>query len=279
MTAPTAPLLVERCDGVLWLTLNRPEKHNAQNAEMLELLRDALRDAAQDADLRTVVLRGAGRSFTSGHDLREIVVNDDYAEAISTAEGRRRWEMRLFVEPVQLIQELPVPTICQVQGSCLAAGLMFAAAADLVVAAEDAVFGSPIISAMALNDAEVPHFAWRLGERRAKQALWLDERLTADEAKRLGFVNWVVPVDELDAKVRSVVAKLVRIPRETLELSKASFTFMEERRGRRDFAAYHFASHSFSHQTHVARQVADSRAARVRSGASPIQGRQRGLPD
>ncbi|WP_257016319.1 enoyl-CoA hydratase-related protein [Rhodococcus sp. ACS1] len=276
-TADSAPpLLIERRDDVLWLTFNRPDKHNAQNAAMLEVLRDVLRDAAQDRELRALVIRGAGRSFTAGHDLREMVVNEDYAAAIETAEGRRQWELRLFVEPVQLLQDLPVPTICQVQGNCLAAGLMFAAATDLVVAADDAIFGSPIISAMALNDAEVPHFAWRLGERRAKQALWLDERLTAEQAERIGFVNWVVPVDELDAKVQSVVDRLVTIPRETLELSKASFTFMEERRGRRDFAAYHFASHSFSHQTHVAREVAKSRVETVRSGASPVQGSQRG---
>lgn len=277
MSDSSSPLLVERENDVLWLTFNRPEKHNAQDAAMLEALREALVRAGADTSLRALVLRGAGRSFTAGHDLREMVVNPMYADAIETAEGRRAWEKRLFVEPVQMLQQLPVPTVCQVQGSCLAAGLMFAAAADLVVAAEDAVFGSPIVSAMALNDAEVPGFAWLLGERRAKQALWLDERLDAHEAERLGVVNWTVPLADLEAKVRSIVDKLLGIPRETLELSKASFAFMEERRGRGDFAAYHFASHSFSHQTQVARTVAETRAASVKAGVSPIQGRQRGL--
>jgi enoyl-CoA hydratase len=270
------PLLAEREGGVLWVTFNRPGKHNAQNAAMLEMLRDVLVSASSDASLRVLVLRGAGRSFTAGHDLREMVVNPAYADAIKTAEGRRAWERRLFVEPVQMFQDLPVPTVCQVQGSCLAAGLMFAAAADLVVAAEDAVFGSPIVSAMALNDAEVPGFAWLLGERRAKQALWLDERLDAREAERLGVVNWTVPLADLETKVRSVVDRLLAVPRETLELSKASLAFMEERRGRRDFAAYHFASHSFSHQTHVAQAVAEERIALVKTGRSPVQGKQRG---
>jgi enoyl-CoA hydratase len=276
MPRPAPPLLAEREGDVLWVTFNRPEKHNAQNAAMLEMLREVLVSASTDASLRVVVLRGAGRSFTAGHDLREMVVNPAYADAIETAEGRRAWERRLFVEPVQMFQDLPVPTVCQIQGSCLAAGLMFAAAADLVVAADDAVFGSPIVSAMALNDAEVPGFAWLLGERRAKQTLWLDERLDAREAERLGIVNWAVPLADLETKVRSVVDKLLAVPRETLELSKASLAFMEERRGRRDFAAYHFASHSFSHQTHVARTVAEERIALVEAGKSPVQGKQRG---
>jgi enoyl-CoA hydratase len=271
-----APLLTETVDGVLRITFNRPEKHNAQNTEMLEMLRDVLRDAAVDPALRVVVLRGAGRSFSAGHDLREVASHPDYAEAVTTAEGRRRWEQRLFVEPVELLQDLPVPTICQVQGNCLAGGLMFAAATDFAIAADDAVFGSTIITSMGLNDAEVPYFSWLLGSRRAKQVLWLDERLDARAAREAGLVNWVVPVAELDAKTDAVVRKLLTIPRETLELSKGTFGFMEERRGRRDLARYHFASHSYSHQTDVARAIAAQRTAAVREGRSPIADGQRG---
>lgn len=270
-----APLLVEREDGVLRLIFNRPEKHNAQNTEMLELLRAALLAAREDPTLRVLVLKGRGPSFSSGHDLKEIVSNAPYSEAIKTAEGRRKWEERLFVEPVEIIQDLPIPTVCQIQGNCLAAGLMFASAADLVVAADDASFGSTITSAMALNDAELPYFSWRLGERRAKQVLWFDERLSAEEALRIGFVNWVVPNAELETKVDEVVNQLLSIPRETLELSKGSFAFMEDRRGRKDFSRYHFASHSFSHHTYVAKEVARTRTENVKSGKSPVQGRQR----
>ncbi|WDZ83806.1 enoyl-CoA hydratase-related protein [Micromonospora cathayae] len=254
-------ILVDDVDDVRWLTLNRPTVHNAQNTAMLEALLAVLEDTHRRDDLRALVLRGAGPSFSSGHDLRESAVNPAFAEAIRTADGRRRWERRLFVRPVELLEDLPIPTVCAVQGHCLGAGVMFAAAADLVVAADDAVFGSPVVTALAVNDAEVPSFAWELGVRRAKQALWFDERLDAAEAHRIGFVNWVVPADRLTATVEDVVRRLLAVPAETLALSKATFAFMQDRLGRRDTARYHFVNHVLSHQTEPAQAAAAARRA------------------
>lgn len=256
--------------GVRWVTLNRPEVHNAQNTALLEQLLQVLEESHRRTDLRALVLGGAGPSFSAGHDLRESAVNAAYADALSTADGRRRWEQRLFVQPVRLLEELPVPTICRVHGNCLGAGLMFAAAADLVVAADDAVFGSPVIPAIAVNDTELPSFAWELGVRRAKQALWLGERIGAEEAHRIGFVNWVVPADDLDDTIQDVLRRLLAVPAETLALSKATFSFMQDRLGRRDTAQYHFMNHLFSHLTEPAREAAQRRADRMRSGRSPV---------
>jgi enoyl-CoA hydratase len=256
--------------GVRWVTLNRPKVHNAQNTAMLEQLLQTFEESHHRTDLRALVLAGAGPSFSAGHDLRESTVNTAYAEALNTADGRRRWEQRLFVQPVRLLEELPIPTICRVQGNCLGAGLMFAAAADLVVAANDAVFGSPVIPAIAVNDTELPSFAWELGVRRAKQALWLGERIDAAEAHRVGFVNWVVPADHLDEMIQDVLRRLLAVPAETLALSKATFSFMQDRLGRRDTAQYHFMNHLFSHLTEPARKTARQRADRIRSGQSPV---------
>ena len=261
------PILVTDHADVRRILFNRPQVHNAQNTELLESLEEVLEETSRLPDLRAVILGGTGRSFCSGHDLKEIVTNERYADAIRTAEGRRRWEQRLFVRPVEMFEDLSVPTICRVQGNCLAAGMMFMAAADLVIAATDAVFGSPVIQTMAVNDAEVPYFAWLLGSRRAKQALWLDDRLSADEARNLGLVNWVVPPEQLDETIESIVDQLLKVPAETLALSKASLAFMEERRGRRDAARYHFANHCFSHQTSAAIRAADARASRVKTDA------------
>jgi enoyl-CoA hydratase len=137
--------------------------------------------------------------------------------------------------------------------------MMFVAAADLVIASDDASFGSPVLERLAVNDAEVPGFAWLLGERRAKQAIWLSERISAEDALRYGMVNWVVALDELDTKVAEVADRLVAMPPEALMLSKAGFRFLARRQGFDDFAAFHYMSHQLSHHTSEARTLLDRR--------------------
>jgi enoyl-CoA hydratase/carnithine racemase len=252
-------LLVVDQGPVRRLVFNRPEVHNAQNPLMLVALDEALRDTAADPSVRVLVLAGAGRSFCSGHDLRTIGSDSAYAANAATAEGRFRQEMRLFADPVAKFRTLSIPTVARIQGYCLAAGLMFAAAADFAIAGSDAVFGSPVLATQGVNDAEVPVFAWRIGERRAKQALWLDERIDAEEALRIGLVNWTVPNEELDKRVAQVCQKLLAMPPEALALSKASFQFMADRQGEQDFNRFHFMSHQFSHQTEEARRILHER--------------------
>lgn len=268
-------VLSEIREGVHYLTMNRPETHNAQNVEMLRELDDALAAVDRDDAARAVVLSGAGKSFCSGHDLREMSVNAEYAENATTAEGRFYQEQRLFVGPVQRFRDLRVPTICRVQGHCIAAGLMFVASADFVVAATDATFRSPIIAHLGVNDAEVPALAWRIGEARAKRMLWLDETLTAKDALEAGLVGWVVHPDELDATVTGLVGRLVAMPRHALALSKDTFSFMAERQGRRDVDRYHFATHQLSHHTAESRTILLERLERIAQGGSPVPGAQR----
>jgi enoyl-CoA hydratase len=244
-----APVLVEDRGPARWIWFNRPHVHNAQNTEMLESFDDALGLVAQDAGVRVVVLAGKGRSFCSGHDLKEIVAHADYARAVESVEGRMRWEQRLFVDPVNRFRELSVPTVVLAHGHCLAAGLMFVAVADFVYATPDAVFGSPIIPAMGINDAEVPAFAWAVGPRRAKQTLWLDQRMDAETAREVGLVTEVVAPDEIEKRIESVVQSLAKIPAETLTLSKLSLRQMEDQAGYQAASGFHFLSHSLSHHT------------------------------
>jgi len=270
------PVLVEDAAGVRTVTLNRPEKRNAQDAAMLERLDAVLADTAHDASVRVLVLRGAGPSFTAGHDLNEVVANDAYREAVATAEGRWSWERRLFSGPVRRFRELDVPTVCMVQGHCLAAGLMFVATADLVLATEDAVFASRIIPAMGINDAEVPALAWALGHQQAKRLLWLGETLDAREAQRLGLVTWVDDAAGSERRLAGVLEGLLAVAPETLALSKASLRFMEDRRGWADAAEYHLMAHQVSHQTSAARAAESARAGRIRSGGAAVGDEHRG---
>lgn len=266
MSEPT--ILVEDRGGVRHLWFNRPRVHNAQNVEMLRLLQDVLDDTGSNPEVRVLVVGGRGPSFCSGHDLREMAVNHEYARNASTAEGRFRQELRLFVEPVETLMRLDIPTICRVHGHCMAAGLMFAGACDLAIASDDAVFGSPVVRQQGVNDAEVPLLSWILGERRAKQMLWLDERLSAAEALQAGLLNWVVASDQLDARIEEVARKLCEAPREILALSKRSFRFLASRQGWNDYAEYHYTNHQFSHQTAEAAELLRARVARVNQGKS-----------
>jgi enoyl-CoA hydratase len=272
-------LLVEDRDQVRWILFNRPDVHNAQNVEMLVALEQALDETARMADIRALVLGGTGPSFCSGHDLREVVDNADYRDRAATAEGRLEQERRLFVRPIEQLSALQIPTICRVQGHCRAAGLMFVAACDLVVAADTADFGSSIIPALAVNDAEVPLFAWLLGERRAKQALWLGETMTAAEALTCGLVNWVVPAAELDARVADVVGRLLTTSAMALALSKQSFRFMARRQGREDFVEYHYLAHQLSHQTTDAVMRLQERVTRLQAGLPPVTPTHRGTEE
>lgn len=263
-------LLVEDRGAVRWITFNRPDVHNAQNVEMLLALGAALDDCERDPSVRVLVLAGAGPSFCSGHDLKEMGRNPAYAANAATAEGRYWQELRLFSDPVVRFRSLRIPTICRIHGHCLAAGLMFAASADFCVASTDATFGSPVLTQMAVNDAEVPSFIFRVGERRAKQAIWLNERWSAEEALAAGLVNWVVPRESLDARCEEVAQKLVAAPREALALSKDVFGFLAEQQGERSLSRYHFVSHQLSHQTAEARQLLAGRLERLKEGGSVV---------
>jgi enoyl-CoA hydratase len=269
------PLLVEDRGSIRHITFNRPDVHNAQDPEMLRLLDRALADVAVSPSVRVLVIGGSGRSFCSGHDLRQIGDNPTYRERASTAEGRYWQEHELFAGPVNRLRELPIPVVSRVQGYCLAAGLMFVAVSDFVVASTDAQFGSPILSTMAVNDAETASFMLRVREDVAKRVIWLGERITAEEARMAGLVTWVVPEESLDQKVDDVARRLANQPRVGLELSKQSFQFMADRRGERDVNRFHYMAHQFSHQTKEATDLLRERQRRLDSGGPESSNSQR----
>lgn len=261
------PLVVYDEGPVRRIRMNRPTVHNAQNVAMLAMLDAALDELRWRRDVRVVILEGEGKSFSSGHDLSEMSVNQTYRERSSTAEGRYWQELQLFFEPVRKFRELPIPTICKVQGHCMAAGLMFTAAADFVIASTDAVFSSPILSNLAVNDAESADFLLRVGPRKAKEVLWLGERLSAEQALQAQLVNWVVDLDVLEAKCDQVVQAILARPPEALALSKEVFSFIfGEAAGGNAALRYHYLAHQLSHHTREAQtrlvQRMDAHAAR-----------------
>jgi enoyl-CoA hydratase len=251
------PVLYEAADGVAWITMNRPQFNNAQNGQMTYALDDAFRRAVNDDAVRCIVLAGAGKHFSAGHDIgtpgrdlhhefdkREILpghTNKPAAELLYTREQEqylgmcRRW------------RDVPKPTIAMVQGACVAGGLMLAWVCDLIVASEDAFFQDPVNPLMGIPGVEYFAHAYELPPRVAKEFLLLGERMKADRAYGFGMVNKVVPREDLRAATEAWARKLAGQPRLGNWLTKQAVNHVEELRGKRTAMDAVFHMHHFAH--------------------------------
>jgi enoyl-CoA hydratase len=196
-------LLIDDVGPVRRLTLNRPASLNALNAELMEALSDAVAAAGADDDVRVLVVRGAGRAFCAGYDLNE--------DAESGEHDARSWHEALAVDNARMlaILDCPKPVIAAVHSYCLAGGTDLMLACDLAVAADDAYFGYVDVR---FGSGVVSMFLpWIVGVRKAKELLFTGEdRLSADEALRIGLVNRVVPRDELDREALSLAEEIAK---------------------------------------------------------------------
>jgi enoyl-CoA hydratase len=191
-TAADDPVLLSEDLGpVRRLTMNRPKALNALDAALMDALEEAMDRAARDDGVRVLILRGAGRAFCAGYDLNE--------DASSGVMDSAAWHRALEHDTGRMIAILdhPKPVIAQVHSYCLAGGTDLMLACDLCVAADDAYFGYVDIR---FGSGVVSMFLpWVVGLRTAKELLFTGEdRITAQEALRIGLVNRVVPRDELD---------------------------------------------------------------------------------
>jgi enoyl-CoA hydratase len=210
--------------GIRTLTLNRPDKLNALSSGMVDALSAALGDAADDDDVRVVIIAGAGRSFCAGYDLDEAGPEDDEA----VGRGLRRSLDRLLE-----IYDQPQPVIASVQGHCLAGGCDLMMMCDLVVAADDAVFGQPEIRFGSAIVANV--MPWLIGARRAKELVLTGfDRLDAETALRYGLVNRVVPRERLEEETSSLARQIAVVDPEVMQLAKRSLNAGWEEAGFRE---------------------------------------------
>jgi len=200
-------ILYEVKDRVAVITLNRPEAANAQNAALLEALDAAWGRAAADEEVKVIVLRGNGKHFSAGHDLKDRwpAPNEITLEWIYNAEARRYLEFTLRWRNV------PKPSIAAVQGKCIAGGLMLCWPCDLIVAAENAEFSDPVVH-MGIGGVEYHGHTWELGPRKAKEILFTGRAVTAEEAEKVGMVNRVVPLDQLDSAAMELAGQIAQMP-------------------------------------------------------------------
>jgi enoyl-CoA hydratase/carnithine racemase len=188
-------------DGVARITIARPEKRNALTWEAMGEMRECLAAIRADDDARVVVLTGAGdKAFCAGADLGGMAEGAGFSE-LHDARGELP---RLF----QDLWDLGKPVIARVRGYALAGGFGLALACDLVVAADDAVFGAPEIDIGLWPFMITVPLVRAMPPKKALELMLTGRRVGAAEAERIGFVNRVVPVDELDAAVDELAASL-----------------------------------------------------------------------
>jgi len=194
-------LLREEKDGVVTLTLNRPEAMNALSSELSATLRREIEEIGKRKDLRVVVITGAGdRAFCAGADLKE-------RRGLNADE---KWEQRTRGWEVnEAIWRLPQPVIAAIHGFCLGGGFELALYCDLRVAAENAVFAFPEMTLGAYPGAGAAVVLPRLiGRGRAKEIFFTARRVKADEALSLGIVEHVVPRDKILEKANEIAAAI-----------------------------------------------------------------------
>jgi enoyl-CoA hydratase/carnithine racemase len=183
--------------------LNRPEKRNAFNGELVTATGEALRAAAADTAVHCVVLRGAGPMFSSGMDLGSLA-------ALAAAPENLRAFRRACIDAWNLAEEMTKPTVCAIHGACIGGALELALACDLRVVAEDAVIGMPETRIGLIPDvggsSRLPAV---VGLGRAKELIMTGKLIDGAEAERIGLANRVAAADGLDAAVSDLVDKLL----------------------------------------------------------------------
>src|SRR5271155_2077485 len=210
-----AILLEERGEGVLRLTLNRPEARNALSIELMTALVEALGRAADDPRSRVVVIAGAGPAFCAGHDLREL-----------RQDPRRETYQRIFAlcsELMLAIVRLPKPVIAEVHGVATAAGCQLVATCDLAVAAEEARFATPGVNIGLFCSTPMVALSRAVGRKEAMEMMLTGELIDADRAREIGLVNRVVPDAELDAAVAALALQIAGKSPLTLAIGKQAF--------------------------------------------------------
>jgi enoyl-CoA hydratase len=250
------PVLYTVDGAVATITMNRPQFHNSQNSQMTYALDDAFRRATDDDAVRVIILAGNGKHFSAGHDIgtpgRDITLpferkllypdhtNKPGAEMLYTR------EQEVYLGMCRRWRDIPKPTIAQVQGACIAGGLMLAWVCDLIVASEDAFFQDPV-NRMGIPGVEYFAHGFELPPRVAKEFLLLGERMPAARAYQFGMVNRLFPRETLAQETAAMAAELATRPRLGNWLSKQALNHVEELRGKRSAMDAVFHMHHFAH--------------------------------
>lgn len=220
MTA--VPVLVSEKAGIISITINRSEARNSLNAETIKLLTDAFTGVANNSNARCAILSGAGtEAFCAGADITELVANPsstwrrDFFDSIATL--------------IETINVCPVPVIARVHGFALAGGCGLAAACDITLAADDAVFGLPEVGVGLAAMVVMAPLSRVVNKKALTHLIMTGERITASRALEIGLVTAVHPKQSLDTETDSLSKKLLKQGPQALRASKQALLDVSER--------------------------------------------------
>jgi 2-(1,2-epoxy-1,2-dihydrophenyl)acetyl-CoA isomerase len=220
----TEDLLANLDEGVLTLTLNRPQARNAMSGEMTAALAQQLADAELNTKVRCVVLTGAGKGFCAGGDVKGMAASGDGTVGDNTIDGaihRQRVNQRATAGK---LYSMPKPTIAALPGAAAGAGLSLALACDMRVMASNAIMTTAFARVGFSGDYGGTFFMSQLiGTAKARQLYFMSERVSAEEALSLGLTNWVCEPDELAAKTQEIAAQLAVCPAVAYRYMKENF--------------------------------------------------------
>jgi 2-(1,2-epoxy-1,2-dihydrophenyl)acetyl-CoA isomerase len=218
----TTDLLASLDDNILTLTLNRPEVRNAMSAAMTSALAEQLAKAELDPAVKCIVLTGAGQGFCAGGDVKGMAARGDATAGDNTIDAaihRQRVNQRATAGK---LFTMPKPTLAALPGAAAGAGLSLALACDLRIMADTAVLVTAFARVGFSGDYGGTYFLTKLvGSAKARELYYLSERVSAQEALRLGLTNWVCAPEQLAARTREIAERLARGP-------TVAFRYMKE---------------------------------------------------
>lgn len=210
----------EIADGVLTLSLNRPDQRNSLNQELMSAITAAIVAAGDDPEVRVIVLAANGPAFCAGHDLKEMT-----AHRSDPDDGKQFYEdtMRQCSTMMQAIVRCPKPVIARVHGIATAAGCQLVASCDLAVAADTARFATPGVNLGLFCSTPMVALSRNLSRKHAMEMLLVGEMQAASRAEEIGLINKAVPEDELDAEVKNFAEKIAKKSTYAIAIGKEAF--------------------------------------------------------
>lgn len=207
-------LIQNKQNSILILSLNRPEKRNALNDDLIDSLKSALREADKDEDLRAIIIKGEGKDFCSGADLSALqkISESDILENLADAESL----MELFI----LMRKVKIPIIAAVHGRALAGGCGLATACDIVLASKSAQFGYPEVKIGFVPAMVMAILRRNLSEKKSFELITQGFNFSADEAEKFGLVNRVFEDETFENDVWKYVSVYEKVSRSAIILSK-----------------------------------------------------------
>lgn len=252
-----AKVLYEVQGNIGIITLNRPEQRNAQDLDLLKQLDAIWMRAAEDDEVKVIILKGNGPHFSAGHDISPKAMKQgaEFGKRIDwkgeSVAGLYAYEAEFYLGYCNKWRNIPKPTIAAVHGACIAAGLMLVWPCDLIIAADNTKFSDPVV-AMGIGGVEYHAHTWEFGARKAKEILFTSSFIDAPTAEQLGMVNKVVPLDDLVSETMAMAEVIAGQPAFGLAMAKRAVNRTQDIQGYHSSLEAAFDMHQLGHGNCIA---------------------------